>query len=393
MKPIVNEKIAHLSEEQLTALINRYYANEKISDLLDEYKINARPGELANLFPPIINNNIICPYCNMGMWTDRFSRSSYKKNDVTYCPVCKHSHNTHCFCNKCESKRKDEKNIEINRIRKVLSESLDLTKQIPIDVSELSFDELVYTGTLLRIGLEEDLTKIKPANDFNEPFAPTHDFQIEIIRHLKNSKIITVHPCSPVDAFSEVPDDGNFTFYLLKVYYHLNLTSLEDRSSIINKLMNPDKFEDIYDEEAYNLWKRIALEECKENLLYNLKSVGFEYSIGEKTEQILTDLLQKFSTSQIYGIIWSCTTNATRYYQEKNIPKKQAANSVIGNCQRYAEKALAEGWEPKKFNRSKDCPQSALSKFFFNRILQIGDDGFNFTPRIIKGKLFKNEYS
>lgn len=90
MKPFVNEKIAHLSEEQLTALIDRYYTNEKISDLLDEYKINVRPGELANLLPPIINNDIICPYCNIEMWTDRFSRSSYKKSAAAYCPMCKH---------------------------------------------------------------------------------------------------------------------------------------------------------------------------------------------------------------------------------------------------------------------------------------------------------------
>lgn len=390
MKPILHERLSHLSKDEINKLIERYYADEKVSDLLDHYKINVRPSELIYLFPPIITD-IICPYCNITMWSDRSSRSSFLKENTPYCPKCKHKPIEHCFCSICVAKRQEQKMLEINRVRKILSESLDLDKLIPTEVYDLSFDELVYTGALLRIGIEEDLSKIKPVNDFIEPLAPTQDFQLEIIKQLYQNEIITIHPNSSIDAFSKVSDDGNYTFNMFRVYYHLNLTSSDDRNTLINQLMNPEKFEDYYEEDAYNLWKRIALEECKEYLLHNLNSVGFEYSIGEKTEKILIDLLQNFSTAQIYGIIWSCTSNATRYYQEKNISKKQAANSVIGNCQRYAEKAISEGWEPKRYNRTKDCPQSALSKFFFNRILQIGDDGFNFSPRIIKGKSFNTE--
>ena len=35
MKPILHERLSHLSEDQINELIERYYADEKVSDLLD----------------------------------------------------------------------------------------------------------------------------------------------------------------------------------------------------------------------------------------------------------------------------------------------------------------------------------------------------------------------
>lgn len=94
------------------------------------------------------------------------------------------------------------------------------------------------------------------------------------------------------------------------------------------------------------------------------------------------ELLNNFSAGQIYGIIWSGVTSAVRFHREKHPPAQNAAKAVITNCQKYGEKALIEKWNVKTFSRIKELPQSSFSKYLFNRVLRIGDDGFNMKPDI-----------
>lgn len=90
-----------------------------------------------------------------------------------------------------------------------------------------------------------------------------------------------------------------------------------------------------------------------------------------------------FSVSQIYGIIWCAVADASKLYLEKGISKKHAANSVIGACERYAERAKINGWDLTQYNRIKDLPQSELSLFYFNRVLGIGEMGFRVPPTVV----------
>ena len=68
---------------------------------------------------------------------------------------------------------------------------------------------------------------------------------------------------------------------------------------------------------------------------------------------------------------------------EKGISKQHAANTAIGVCQRYAERAKLNGWDLAQYNRIKDIPQSVLSTFYFNRVLGIGEMGFRVPPTIV----------
>lgn len=94
--------------------------------------------------------------------------------------------------------------------------------------------------------------------------------------------------------------------------------------------------------------------ECVEYLVYQLDNVGFEFTAGEKTYKTFEIILEDFSVSQIYGIIWKAV-----------------------------EQAKIKGWDLKGYSRIKDLPQSALSLFFFNRVLSIGDMGFTLPPTIV----------
>ncbi|TAH59727.1 MAG: hypothetical protein EWM50_07560 [Gottschalkiaceae bacterium] len=388
-----DEKIAHLSDEQIEELIRRYYSNENAGSLVEEYDINISPSRLYTIFPPEICYEQICPNCNIPMVKDRKSKSSYSyrrnnKNDF-YCYLCGHITNLQrCRCSNCiirreneAERRAEEKRLEELRKRQLISETYSLGKSIKIEFDSISFRDRVYLGSLLRACLSEDLTTIYSVESCDRSLAPLEDMRRELVLSLSNKNIIVVSPDSPIEAFTESEDiEFPNVYYIYKVNYHLNIEFLGDKQEFISKIINPVEFDKEYSDEAYIMWKDIALAECLEYFNYQMKSVNFNFNPGDKTLAVFNDLLSKYSVSQIYGIIYKSIAQATKFYQEGNVGKKQAANSVIGNCQRFGERAEINGWDLTKYRRTKECPQTMISEFFFNRVLRIGDNGFNMPP-------------
>lgn len=54
---------------------------------------------------------------------------------------------------------------------------------------------------------------------------------------------------------------------------------------------------------------------------------------------------------------------------------------MAGYLQGAGERAVAGGWDVKRFGRDFTCPQSAISKVLFDAVLRIGDRGFNEIPK------------
>ena len=87
----------------------------------------------------------------------------------------------------------------------------------------------------------------------------------------------------------------------------------------------------------------------------------------------MKELLNDFSISQVFAIIHSGVRSASKYYLERRVSKKQAANSVITNCENYRDRALLQNWNISHYNRPWDLPQTGLSEFLFNKVLKIGN--------------------
>ncbi len=92
-------------------------------------------------------------------------------------------------------------------------------------------------------------------------------------------------------------------------------------------------------------------------------------------------MLKAHSVSQFFGLIYRATNNTLRFRAERGVKRKHAANAVIGNAPNFAERALVNNWNITKYNRPRECPQSALSKFLYDRVLKIGEAGFHEPPR------------
>lgn len=387
----IHEKLRHLTMLQIESLMNKYYNGVKASDIIKEYNIDTTSSKLYTLFPPIICEDIICPVCNEPMYKERDSKSSYSWNKKKpFCAICGHTDEIICKCNYCIAEREKVRKLNEERKVRILQEKREKIKKVydlnivPVNYSDLNFREKVFLGALLRTSLSEDMEVILPLNDAERELAPTIGYIKEILSYLIGRGVISVDSNSSIDSFLDSNEEKDIEFpnvyYITMVKYRINIVGDEDIKNILSKIINPKSFSDADKEDALNIWKEIALEECIEYFEYQMKSVRFDFNIGEKTIAIFKDLLENFSVSQIYGIIYKSVANATKYYQESSVSKKQAANSVIGGCQRYAERAMINNWELAKYSRIKELPQSMISEFFFDRVIGVGSLGFNMPP-------------
>lgn len=387
----IHEKLRHLTMLQIESLMNKYYNGVKASDIIKEYNIDTTSSKLYTLFPPIICEDIICPVCNEPMYKERDSKSSYSWNKKKpFCAICGHTDEIICKCNYCIAEREKVRKLNEERKVRILQEKREKIKKVydlnivPVNYSELNFREKVFLGALLRTSLSEDMEVILPLNDAERELAPTIGYIKEILSYLIGRGVVSVDSNSSIDAFLDSNEEKDIEFpnvyYITMVKYRINIVGDEDIKNILSKIINPKSFSDADKEDALNIWKEIALEECIEYFEYQMKSVRFDFNIGEKTIAIFKDLLENFSVSQIYGIIYKSVANATKYYQESSVSKKQAANSVIGGCQRYAERTMINNWELAKYSKIKELPQSMISEFFFDRVIGVGSLGFNMPP-------------
>lgn len=387
----IHEKLRHLTMLQIESLMNKYYNGVKASDIIKEYNIDTTSSKLYSLFPPIICEDIICPVCNEPMYKERDSKSSYSWNKKKpFCAICGHTDEIICKCNYCIAEREKVRKLNEERKVRILQEKREKIKKVydlnivPVNYSELNFREKVFLGALLRTSLSEDMEVILPLNDAERELAPTIGYIKEILSYLIGRGVISVDSNSSIDAFLDSNEEKDIEFpnvyYITMVKYRINIVGDEEIKNILSKIINPKSFSDADKEDALNIWKEIALEECIEYFEYQMKSVRFDFNIGEKTISIFKDLLENFSVSQIYGIIYKSVANATKYYQESSVSKKQAANSVIGGCQRYAERTMINNWELAKYSKIKELPQSMISEFFFDRVIGVGSLGFNMPP-------------
>ena len=370
--------LSHLSDNEIETLIQRYYAGESITKLLTEYHLSVRSTTLYKLFPPEVCKEEICEYCNEYLVRERLSKTAsawrHDKSDM-YCPICSHQpYARSCKCDNCIEKER----IIAEQKRQQIKDEYSL-KRTPVDFSTLSFEQKVFSGALCRALCEENLYEIKAYIGSNTILAPTDDLCSQMYKTLANNGIIAVSPTSPLEAFVVDKDFPN-KYYIYKVAYYLNLVFPPNKQILFDEILNPTYYSSEHENEALRLWIQIAVGECLEYLDYQLQKVGFEFNPGEKTYKTFGILLNDFSVSQIYGIIWRAVADASKFYLEGNISKKHAANSVIGACERYAERAKMNGWRLSEYNRIKELPQSELSAFFFNRVLRIGDIGFKTPP-------------
>lgn len=389
----LDKRISHLTNEQIVNLMERYYEGEKVSKILEEYKIRINVSQLYSIFPPIITNDT-CIHCNSDMlksWSSK-SRATLTNEDTSYCINCNHKNSKYCNCDYCEidkhkkiQEQQESQKELVERKKVAISEFYDESNWTLELERELTLEDRLYLAVLLRSSLSENTLYIEALEPLKNTLAPTKEFEVEIIKTLTSRKIIVPHALSDIDAFEiENADKNDFQimYGIYKVRYRINVEPEDlDYNAMIKRLLYPDfNNEDTFQVFCYEMWKKLALSECLNYLLYQMKKVGYSFNPGDKTIRVFENLLEHFSISQIYGIIYSAVAKSTQRYQAKEITKIHAQNSVISSCENYGQRALAQGWILANYSRIKDLPETYISFILFTSIMQIDELGFSEKP-------------
>lgn len=375
--------------------VARYCEGAKTRELVAEFGIDARPSELAKLFPPRVRNDIRCPHCEVNLWQPLRSKSS-STDTPPYCPACRHEHTegTYRRCH-CEGCRKRIVEVEVSlaaKKRALVEQGYPAAAEWDAPdvnhlVGQLTLRDVVFLSALYRnaeIGF--DGTAGPPYAE-ERPLSPSSELNKAILDHLRNRGLLRISAASPLDGFPFGDELTRVTtHYTFRVRYRV-LPMLP--ADLVGEAMREiDIFADdgfwqwqeTYVDQALALWKELALHECLETFKHQGQLHKLQPPAGEKTIITFYALLGDLSVPQVYNIIWVAARHAAAYYQRVGVSRAQDSNSMVGRCRTHADKAKVDVWTIKLYARNFERPRSELIHVLHYVYLKIGEQGFTVKP-------------
>lgn len=355
--PDISSYLSGLTIEEIENVIQDFHQKElKIVEIIEKYSLEmVNISEFRTYLPPVLHPENVCPECRAVSWVSHKSRRKLSK---PYCPVCE----TSMYEDFCPEDRLRE--LEFERLKREQEEAEwnywhvppDLADQGIIEITtekyeSLDFDVKVFLGSMVANAISDDFTMVDGGK--------LRDFKM-------------------------YPDNAVISRFLADLGVENRAVSdllIGFDEEISQKLLLPENRLDASIENQYKLWKQIILDEARELLEFQMLDSGFELTQGKIVNEILADLLEDYSLGQIYHIIYNAVNGACKFYAKNNI-RRYAANTVIYNCRRSRDRFKSNGWTLRPYNRPWKCKQSEMSRYFFDSVLQIGENGFNVRPSI-----------
>ncbi|TLS71034.1 hypothetical protein FE243_06980 [Aliarcobacter thereius] len=398
--------IDDLSEDELKQFIDEYYNSDlSVQKVIEKYKLNILPSKIKSYLPEI-KVDFLCPFCDIEMYEEAKSRTEYKdsqkykninyfrtnKNSI-FCKECGHKDDKnefnqfYCNCDNCIQHKKMSEELKIKKAKKYTNEIINSQKESSISIEEIknnSIIEKTYLLTLLLYLYDDKKHIFKPISTLDGiKFSPSIELGFEMINNLLGYMI----------RFKDTPNihnhvylkEGNssFSYEQYNCTYSLNLC--EDMDINFTKLVTLCETNDYcegIEDDALELWLKIAKEELKEYLFYLFEKYNFNKDyIGDAILEKLELILEDFSVSEGYSILYSSVSGSASYKQT-GISHRQAINSINSYIANNIAKRKSGEWKTKGYGRNYDLPQTAISMVFFNNILKIGESGFTLIPKL-----------
>src|SRR5699024_3036719 len=399
----VADEVRHLSSNEIEELYKRYLEGEKNSVLINDYKIDINPNKLINVLPPIKFDDTLCPYCDIPMFAKRRSKSASNWGfPPTECFSCSHKilseqfgyRYQQCECEKCVDIRRQRELEAEKKKREAIRKLYNLDDREPVYYSELNFFHKLVLLTLFRMQTDEEFGHILSLDDpyRSQSLSPTHQMDIECLNELFSCGALILDPESRIEAFVE--DEEFKSFYINRVRWIPNITfdggGRAELSAVYNKIYNELRkgTQPQWEKEIFDTLFRIAREEVMQYVYVNSGELNVNFSAEKKTREVINQLLQNFSASEIYYFVKRSVENAHIYYSKGHAKnKKHAANTIPNKILSLGERALDEEWDTYRYSCDSRAPRSYISHVFFDFFLQDEDAGFHKSP----GKYWEKE--
>ena len=374
----IHSKLAHLSEDQIDALITRYYAGERITDLLVEYAVACHPPQLYKLFPPVIHSSVICPNCGAVMMSALVARNSDSTNSKSlYCSQCRHKTSLRCNCEYCRNRQKTKHDL----ISHVPSADQAVADQ-GISRRALTTDNLTLEQAIALLALTRCIESIDSrgrrilvSDSTIVPFAPKGGYAKLLIEQLSKAKLFGSNPVNH-DVY-DLFGDEELTSLLYQIHWNIPSDVRIELVQQIEQCAQTRLWPNHWWDQLSDMKKSLAFAECQEFYDFCAKQRGLPPSAQRSTTLMLNNLLQDYPVAQCYRIIYAGAKAAADFLVRTSCAAQHAANYMIGSCQRWADRARSEDWVVTPFRRNPELPRSMINYVLYDDFLKCGNDGFN----------------
>lgn len=376
--PPRNPKFDFLTDVEMEELVDAYYnKNETVKSLIERFKLPV--ATKIELYFPYFTSDEICLLCSGKMYKEPHHRNS--RPNTPKCIECKHSNVSHCNCITCVVSRNEAYKREAEIRTDKIKEHINQGAKIKIEFAELTAEEKISLGILVRYLSSDDLTHLNPlgtkVNWQNNKY---------FIQPLINSKILTISLKTDF-GFIEIQEnkfkETELKFDVYKMKWDINV----DKDGMIpyelfQYLAKPDDFYKLTGEQIFRYWQMTAKDEVQKYLEHNLDNIlGIEYEYNLHFQKLLESLTCHFSIGQIYNLIWKYTNNTLRFVQERNYVSDDHTYNYLLKCIRTeSEKVIKMNYNLEHFNKPSYLGNSIFTDFFFRYVLKEAGQENRLTP-------------
>ncbi len=246
------------------------------------------------------------------------------------------------------------------------------------DIKTLTLRDAVMLAAAIRCGASEELDRILPVREWPFRLTPAGGkADEEEVSRLFDRGVLRISAQSSPSAFEWVDGEPQ-RFYSGLVSWSIALVG-ESREigsvqTLLEDALSHQEWPITWEREQASVWLDVARAECLSYLELCLADHALPFKPGDKTRLVIETTLQTFSIGQVNNFSWRAAKDAAAFYMRGHGGKNHAANTVVGNIQRAAERAQTEHWQVKSFGRDRRLPASAFSEVVARLMTDLGDE-------------------
>lgn len=406
MAIIKYKNLDHLHPDDVECFYKRYLT-EKATELVKDF--NLEPN-LANRLFTLIPKEQSSAWCNNPncegrdeLITDRIRKSVFGKQEVrrwATCSSCGHkqllsndlsetiSNADDCTCEYCIQFTQEAAKVQCNKALEII------VKDFTVERRFIPFSEVTEIYSLASVAAlmamifarwnDGDGPFISPFNDKGIPVFPEMHIMPAQLGRSANDRLLAIDLTSINPENFIIKDNRVTSYHLLKLRSFPNFVDIERNELDVKQTYQwlTRKFSEGYwyvnwDNQLLDVWIDIGVAECLEYVRIKCNEYNFTSTCETKIEEIIRDLLNKYSVAECFYFISVAYMNAAAFFQSnKAQSKSHAGNTVPGKILSLASTGIA-----KTFHRPKDAPRSAYSIMLFDVMLNTNNDaGFYLCP-------------
>lgn len=382
-------KLQHLSAEQMEQLYEEYLAGEKNAVLVERYGIDLPPNCLIKAFPPLACNALACPYCVKPMYQRRKSKGVSDAGPA-FCKSCAHRHYPpsdsrwarRCGCKPCLAERAEHKHMEQAQRQQKIYQQWSLDRIRPLPYRALSFTRKLQLMALLLTRANLLTNRFTPVADSpgDARVTPSQAMDEALLQALRDEQILALDPYSSEDAFSS---GSAMVPRLDRVHWIANISLETSERASLSKL-HAALYQDLsqgplpqWRNEIIQAIRNLAVEEVYAYIATRCADHDLPFEAWKKSREVATQLLEQLPVRSIWSLTNTAIRGALSFAAQCRVNKRIASNTIPGRMLSLGERAVLEQWPFRWSGHDVKAPRSGLCQALYGSLLKGADFGLD----------------